>query len=71
MTTKPLSGVTPELSDLLTPAQKENLRSAVEKIVMLGAKVGVSPDEMIEMLKSGLTVRELLQYLGASTGEVA
>jgi len=33
--------------------------------------VGVSAEQMIELLQSGLTVRELLQYLAARTGQVA
>jgi hypothetical protein len=33
--------------------------------------VGVSADEIIELLKSGLTVRELLEYIGAHYGWIA
>ena len=53
-----------ELSPL-TSEQKQTLERAVEKVVVLAAGVGVSADQMIELLKSGLTVRELLEYLGA------
>jgi hypothetical protein len=52
-------------------AQKEALQRAVAKVVALGAQVRVSADQMIELLKSGLTVGELLDYLAARTGEVA
>ncbi|MGA2358235.1 MAG: hypothetical protein ABSF66_04490 [Terriglobales bacterium] len=55
----------------LTPAQKEALQRAVAKIVALGAQTGVTTDEMIELLKAGLTVGELLEYLVARAGEVA
>lgn len=55
----------------LTPAQKEALQRAVAKIVALGAQTGVTPDEMIQLLKSGLTVGELLEYLASRSGEVA
>ena len=55
----------------LTPAQQEALHSAVAKIVALGAQTGVSPDQMIDLLKSGLTVGELLEYLASRSGEVA
>jgi hypothetical protein len=55
----------------LTVAQKEALQRAVAKIVALGAQVGVSADQMIELLDSGLTVGELLEVLAARTGEVA
>ncbi|MFY9844498.1 MAG: hypothetical protein WA718_07910 [Terriglobales bacterium] len=58
-------------SEPLTLAQKETLQRAVAKIVALGGQVGVSADQMIELLKSGMTVRELLQYLAARTGGVA
>ncbi len=60
-----------DLAEPLTLAQKEALQRAVAKVVVLGAQVGVSADQMMELLKSGLTVRELLDYLAARTGEVA
>jgi hypothetical protein len=55
----------------LTLEQKEALQRAVAKVVALGAQVGVSADQMIQLLQSGLTVGELLEYLAARTGEVA
>lgn len=57
-------------AESLTPEQKEALQRAVAKIVALGAQVGVNADQMIQ-LRSGLTVRELLEYLAARTGDVA
>ncbi len=57
--------------DSLTPAQKEALQCAVAKIVALGEQSGVGPEQMIELLKSGLTVGELLEYLSRASGEVA
>jgi len=60
-----------DLVEPLTPAQKETLRRAVAKVVALGAKTGVTADEMIHLLQSGLTVGELLEYLAARSGEVA
>jgi hypothetical protein len=60
-----------DLADPLSLAQKEALQRAVAKVVALGAQVGVSADQMIDLLKSGLTVGELLDYLAARTGEVA
>lgn len=53
----------PDLSQPLTCAQKEVLERAVAKVVLLGAQVGVSADQMILLLESGLTVSELLEYL--------
>ncbi|MGA7574865.1 MAG: hypothetical protein WBV31_07635 [Terriglobales bacterium] len=55
----------------LSSAQKDALQRAVGKIVALGAQVGVSAEQMIQLLRSGLTVRELLEYLTARNGEVA
>jgi len=60
-----------DLAEPLTLAQKEALQRAVAKVVALGAQVGVSADQMILLLESGLTVGELLDYLAARTGEVA
>jgi len=60
-----------DLAEPLSLEQKEALQRAVAKIVALGAQVGVSADQMIELLDSGLTVRELLQVLAARAGEVA
>jgi len=60
-----------DLAEPLTLAQKEALQRAVTKVVALGAQVGVSADQMIELLQSGLTVGELLEVLAARTGEVA
>jgi hypothetical protein len=55
----------------LTLEQRDALQRAVAKIVALGAQTGVTPEQMIELLKSGLTVGELLEYLSARSGEVA
>jgi hypothetical protein len=52
-------------TESLTLAQKELLQRAVVKVVALGAQVGVSADQMILLLQSGLTVGELLDYLAA------
>ena len=66
-----LAAVSHDSVESLTAAQKEALHSAVAKIVALGAQTGVSPDQMIQLLKSGLTVGELLEYLASRSGEVA
>jgi hypothetical protein len=60
-----------DLTEPLTLAQKEALQRAVAKIVALGAEVGVTADQMILLLESGLTVGELLECLAARAGEVA
>jgi hypothetical protein len=51
--------------------QRETLHRNVAKIVALGAKVGVSTEQMIELLHSGLTVGELLDYLASRSATTA
>jgi hypothetical protein len=58
-------------AESLTTAQKETLLCAVAKIVAFGAQVGVNAEEMIQMLQSGLTVGDLLQFLASRAEEVA
>jgi hypothetical protein len=58
-------------ADSLSPAQREALQRGVAKIVALGEQVGVSADQMVDLLRQGLTVRELLEYLEARSGDVA
>jgi len=55
----------------LTIYQQQVLERAVAKLVVLGERIGVSTEEMIQLLKAGLTVGELLEYLMSRTGEVA
>ena len=61
----------PDPDEALTPEQKEALQRAVAKIIALGVDAKVSPDQMILLLRSGLTVRELVEYLAAHGNEVA
>jgi hypothetical protein len=67
----PTADVAPDLAESLTSAQREVLERAVAKIVLLGNQVGVSADQMILLLDSGLTVGELLEYLAARNGETS
>jgi hypothetical protein len=46
-----------------TVSDQEVLDRAIVKLVLLGRRVGVDPDRMIELLDSGLSVGELLIYL--------
>jgi len=55
----------------LTLAQRQILERAVAKIVLLGQQAGVSIDQMILLLRSGLTVGELLEYLADRNGRVS
>lgn len=66
-----LAALRPGPVEPLTTAQEETLRRAVAKVVELGAQSGVTTDEMIQLLDSGLNVGELLEYLAARSGEVA
>jgi hypothetical protein len=54
-----------------TLANEEVLERAVAKIILLGEHVGVSTDQMILLLNSGLTVSELLEYLVTQAGTSA
>jgi len=46
------------------PHQRDEvLERALAKVVEVGARVGVSPDQMIDLLNAGLTVGELLEYV--------
>lgn len=60
----------PDSAEPLTFAQQEVLERAVAKVVLLGELVGVSADQMILLLNWGLTVSELLEYLGTRTQEL-
>jgi hypothetical protein len=59
----------PDLAESLNIGQQEVLERAVGKMVLLGKQVGVSPDQMILLLESGLTVVELLEYLAVRNGQ--
>jgi hypothetical protein len=61
---------TPAVSEL-DEEQIFALRKAVDKLVSFGERVGVTPEEMIRLLDSGLSVRGLLDYLLSSTKRIA
>jgi hypothetical protein len=41
------------------------LKQAVEKLVRFGHQVGVTPEEMISLLDSGIRMHDLLAFLGS------
>jgi hypothetical protein len=43
------------------------LETAVEKLVRLGRLVGVSPEEMISLLDSGISIHDLLVFLSSKS----
>ena len=53
----------PDLAESVNIGQPEVLERAVGKLVSLGRQAGVSTDQMIHILESGLSVAELLEYL--------
>lgn len=59
----------PDLAESLNIGQQEVLERAVGKMVLLGKQVGVSPDQMILLLESGLTVVDLLEDLAVRNGQ--
>jgi hypothetical protein len=67
----PTAATNGDWDERLSLEQKQILQSAVAKIVSYGESVGVSANQIAELLSSGFTVRELLDYLAARTTEVA
>lgn len=47
------------------------LQQAVEKLVRFGQQVGVTPEEMISLLDSGISVRDLLVFLASKPSGAA
>jgi hypothetical protein len=47
------------------------LNEAVDKIVRYAEKVGVSPDEIISLLDSGMSIRDLLLLLASKDSRCA
>jgi hypothetical protein len=58
-----MSNASCDSSDPATIAQREVLERALAKLVRVGARAGVSTDDMIALLDSGMSVRELLEYV--------
>lgn len=52
-------------SDALDDCQQSVLEKAVEKLLRFGELVGVTPEDIIRLLDSGLTIGELLNYLAS------
>jgi hypothetical protein len=59
----------PNAAEHLSFPQRQVLERALAKVVLLGEQVGVTIDEMILLLGSGLTVGELIEYLAERRGE--
>jgi hypothetical protein len=50
--------------------QIPGLSRAVDKLVRFGEQVGVTPEEMVVLLESGMTMRGLLYYLVSQSSPV-
>jgi len=61
----------PDPSEPLTCRQREVLERALAKMVLVGARAGVSTDQMIDLLESGMTVKELVEYVFTLAGDDA
>ena len=55
----------PDVTESQSFREQEVLERAVAKLVLLGKQVGVSADQMIVLLESGLTMVELVECLAA------
>ncbi|MFZ0798805.1 MAG: hypothetical protein WCA13_10165 [Terriglobales bacterium] len=47
------------------------LEQTVEKLVRFGQEVGVTPEEMISLLDSGISIHDLLAFLAAKSSGAA
>jgi hypothetical protein len=47
------------------------LQQAVENLVRFGQQVGVTPEDMISLLDSGISIHDLLGFLASKTSGVA
>ena len=47
------------------------LEQAVEKVVRVAGRVGVTPDEIVSLLESGMSITELLAFLASKPSGIA
>jgi hypothetical protein len=57
-------------SDSVNSLGPKRKRCSEELPKILGEQLAVTADQMAELLRRGMTVRELLEYLEARSGEV-
>lgn len=55
----------PSPTNDLSEREAQLLEQALVKLVLYGRKVGVTPEEMVSLLDSGLSMSELLAFLAA------
>ena len=54
-----------------TARESDLLNSAVEKMIRFAEGVGVTPEDMVALLDSGCTMRDLLMFLVSKRSGVA
>lgn len=54
-----------------TQRETELLNRALEKMVRFGETVGVTPEDMVALLDSGCTIRDLLMFLASKRSGAA
>ena len=57
--------------DVFVEEQRVLLERSVEKIVRFGQQVGVTPEDIISLLDSGISIRDLLAFLPSKTSGIA
>jgi DNA-binding transcriptional regulator YhcF (GntR family) len=57
--------------DRFVEGHRRLLEQAVEKVVRVAAQVGVTPEEIISMLDSGISIRDLLAFLASKRSGLA
>ena len=67
---QPPESLRPNCEDFV-PEDAILLQQAVEKLVRVGQQVGVTPEEMISLLDSGISIRDPLAFLASKTSGAA
>jgi hypothetical protein len=65
------SKLCPKLNHSCIEERDELLQGAVEKLARFGQRVGVTPEEMISLLDSGVSIQNLLAFVAAKNSGTA
>jgi hypothetical protein len=65
------SKLCPKLNHSCFEEREELLQRAVEKLVRFGQRVGMTPEEMISLLDSGVSIQNLLAFVAAKNSGAA
>ena len=66
-----MSSQTSPPNEGLSTEEARLLEQAAEKLLLYGSKVGVTPEEMVSLLDSGLSVQDLLIFLASKNAGAA